>query len=129
MPLLTKKDILVPRTLKYKDLSIPEWGGDIRIQELTAAQREEMEELFTASNGALKSGKVRVTCLAMSIVDENGKRLFGRKDIEDLNAQSGNVVIFIHNEILSLNKINVGDADEIEKNSEAEAETEDSSSA
>lgn len=42
--LLTREQILKAQDRTYKDVSCPEWGGKVRIQSLSGAERDQFEE-------------------------------------------------------------------------------------
>lgn len=91
MSLLTRAAILGADDLKTVDVPCPEWGGDVRLRALTAAQKDD----FDASLGEFKDGgrvvnlhNMRAKLLALCIVDDSGAPIFTATDVEQLGAKS-----------------------------------------
>jgi hypothetical protein len=88
---LTKNDILKQKKLKTEIVDIPEWGGSIIVQEMTAAQRDSFEA-WTLSQGEGNTKGMRVAILIHTVVDENGKQIFTDLDMPDLAKKSGVII-------------------------------------
>ena len=83
MGVLTLATILAANDLKRETVAVPEWGGDVLVQELSATHRE---EVFALTHGKtdIERGRVfRRAILARALVDENGAPMFS--DAEGLN--------------------------------------------
>lgn len=92
MSLLTRAAILAAEDLKSIDVPCPEWGGDVRLRSLTAAQKDDFDaslgEFNAAGTRVVNLHNMRAKLLAVSIVGEDGEPLFTATDIESLGAKS-----------------------------------------
>jgi hypothetical protein len=101
MPVLNREAIFaaLPK-LKQEDVDCPEWGGSVRVRELTAAQREEMQILMTKAgfgdngNQEWRRG-MNARLVIMAAIDENGQAIFEMDDqtVKQLSASSGDTVL------------------------------------
>lgn len=92
MAMLSREDILAAKDLKYMDLDVPEWGGEVRIKMLTGAERDEFES-STVKMG--KNGKpeqnlanLRARLVSLCLVDDENRPLFSKQDIGHLGMKS-----------------------------------------
>lgn len=86
MAYLSAESILDANDLLSEDVDVPEWGGTVRVQGMTGADRDKFEAGFLDSKGkarpmnqALTDYRARLA--AACIVTEDGKRMF-RSDAE-----------------------------------------------
>ncbi len=117
--LLTKEQILSAEDRKTKEVEVPEWGGNVLISELTAEDRDRFEAEFVDSKS--KKGEnplfnIRARLAALTIVDENGNRLFNDADIKALGKKSGSCLDKIFAVAQKINGIGNNDIEEIAKN-------------
>ena len=131
MALLTRNQILEAKDIKTKDIEVPEWGGTIRIKQLSAKEYNDItmnmvnirkmaakqlsskknsdENLEDAINEmAIKNQKILL--IIKSIVDENMKPLFTEADMELLYQKNTNVIDKIIAEIEEFNAVSSEDA-------------------
>lgn len=131
MALLNRNQILEAKDIKTKDIEVPEWGGTIRIKQLSAKEYNDItmnmvnirkmaakqlssrknanENLEDAINElAIKNQKILL--LIKSIVDENMKPLFTEADMELLYQKNANVIDRIIAEIEEFNSVSTEDA-------------------
>ena len=87
MALLNKAAILGQTALKTEDVSVPEWGGDVRVRELTGAERDALE-MSVAGGDKTNLQNMRARMVAMACVDEDGNRLFSDADAVKLGKLS-----------------------------------------
>jgi hypothetical protein len=100
MALLGKQQINQAVDRKWEDVPVPEWGGDVRLMELTAADRGYIEAGSVVANGQTPQLKVdslkayRERLVGMAMVDENFNRLYSNKEIAagELGTKSGAVI-------------------------------------
>ena len=85
--LLSKSAILGAADLKHEDVSVPAWGGTVRIRAMTGMERDAFRTSI-ASEAGVPVGRFSAALLAATIVDEFGVRLFTVDDIEALQAKS-----------------------------------------
>ena len=118
MQLLNKQQILGAEDRGGKTVEVPEWGGAVRLTELTAADFNDLASF--AQRNPEKSGaetRYRERFLARCIVDEHGTRLFTDEDIETLSGKCGRVVQRLFVEAQKVNALDAAAIGDAEKNS------------
>ena len=108
MAFLSKNAILAADDYKYGTVSVPEWGGEVRVRGLTAYEQSIVAKLVTDE----KKSEVTLKVVQFGCVDENGERLFSSADVDQLKTKSFSVIQRLGEKILKLTGI--GDADEVE---------------
>lgn len=94
MPILDRNQILAANDITIELLPVPEWGGEVYVKTISAAERGLLEARMVemGRDGQPKNIKLEnlTTYIAfLSICDETGKRLFtSQKDIEELGKKS-----------------------------------------
>ena len=121
MSTLSRDDILSADDLKIKKMSVPEWGGDIYVRQLNSAQKDSFEASIINGDMSgkkmnLENAKARLAVL--TICDEKGKRLFSKRDVEELGKKSGVVLSQIFTVAQDLNSITDTQIEELAGNSE-----------
>ena len=124
MALLTRNQILEAKDIKTKTISVPEWGGDIMIKQLSAKDYNDIEmsqinikkirakQLFqnkdidvdfeeVINDNAIKNRNIML--IVKSCVDENMQPLFDEADVELLASKNVNVIDRIVAEIIEFN--------------------------
>lgn len=91
MGLLTRDVILQANDLPTEEVEVPQWNGSVRVRALTGAERDAFEQSIVEQKG--KSTKMNLTNLraklvALTIVDEEGKRIFSDADARLLGEKS-----------------------------------------
>ena len=121
MALLNREAILAANDLPTKDVSVPQWGGTVRVRSLTGAERDqfEMDMIAARRDGQVAPSNVRARYAAMCIVGEDGQNLFTATDIEALGRKSAAALDRVYQEILSFNALTDDDVDELVGNSAA----------
>jgi hypothetical protein len=84
---LTRDEILKAQDLRTEEVYVPEWGGTVIVKSLTGTERDLFED-SVISSGRRDFKGVRARLAALSIVDENGKRLFTFEEAEKLGEKS-----------------------------------------
>lgn len=100
MALLGKQQINESVDRKWEDVPVPEWNGEVRLMELSAADRGYIEAGSVVANGETPQLKVeslkvyREKLVGMAMVDENFERLYSNKEILAgvLGKRSGQVI-------------------------------------
>jgi len=82
--MLTKEQILSADDLRHVDVDVPEWGGTIRLQTITARDRQKFHSGGT--KGAMDDFMERF--IVACAIDEKGKLLFNSEDVKALSAKS-----------------------------------------
>lgn len=124
MALLTKDQILSADRKKSKDVKVPEWGGSVRLQELSASDRDlwESEQITVSPDGSgakFNPKHARARLIVRSLVDENGRRLFTDDEVAAVGSLSASTAQKLFNEARKLNAISNEDIKELEGNSDA----------
>lgn len=125
MALLGKKQIDDAVDRKWEDVPVPEWGGEVRIMELSSADRGYIEAGTVVAQGSTASVRVeslktyRERLVAFGLVDENFERLYTNKQIEELGKKSGKVIERLAAKVQELSGMGRFAVKEAEGNSEA----------
>ncbi|MCI0384591.1 hypothetical protein [Streptomyces sp. CNQ085] len=120
---LSAEQILGAPDLKTEDVPVPEWGGTVRVQELSGADRDKFESSFVTTSGgqavAVDSGGLvgfRARLAAASIVDENGKRMFrSDAEVKRLGAKSAAALQRVCEAAMRLSGLTEQDVEELVK--------------
>jgi hypothetical protein len=100
MALVTKAQINAAVDRKWEDVPVPEWGGDVRLMALSAADRGYIEAGSVVANGQTPQLKVeslkvyREKLVGMAMVDENLERMYTNKEIAagELGKKDGAII-------------------------------------
>ncbi len=125
--MLTKEQILAADDLPRETITIPEWGGDVTLQRLTAAEWNRWQTLNFLGQEAMtegdhEKGMAGMTLLViLSLVDESGAQIFEDTDENraDLARKSMASLRTIFDKALEINGKTAEAKEESEKNSEA----------
>ena len=85
---LTRDAILAISDLKYEDVDIPEWGGSVRVRELTAMERNKLGADFAKGGAQAIPPDFYPKIAATVIVNQNGKSVFTEGDTTRLGEKS-----------------------------------------
>ena len=125
--MLNKDAILKADDLPRETVEVPEWGGEVAIRALTAAERDAYEEsLFTTTgsgkNLTLKSNlaNAKAKLVAKCLVDADGSAVFDsvREAEKVLGGKSARALNRLYDVARKLSGISDEDMDELVKNSE-----------
>jgi len=127
MALLGKQQINQAVDRKWEDVPVPEWGGEVRLMELSAADRGYIEAGSVVANGQTPQLKVeslkvyREKLVGMAMVDENFERLYSNKEIAagELGKRSGAVIERLAAKVQELSGMGKYAVKEAEGNSDA----------
>jgi hypothetical protein len=122
--LLSKDQILASDRKKTVDVHVKEWGGDVRLQELSASDRDMWENesfvLNAEGTGAKFNPKhARARLVVRCIVDDKGRRMFTDDEVAAIGSLSAATVQRLFNAARKLNAISDDDLSELEGNSDA----------
>lgn len=119
---LTRDDILGVNDLPYEDVLIPEWGNRyVRVRTLTGAERDAFEQSIIEQRGKkvrMKLNNIRARLVALTVIDENGNRVFSDEDAEWLGKKSAAALDRIYTVAQRLNGFRKEDIEELEGNSD-----------
>ena len=119
MPLLSKDQILSASDLPTRDVSVPEWGGTVRVRTLNGAERDAWEASIVADREKQSIANVRAKFAALVIVDEQGNRLFNEYDVSLLARKSSKALSRVLVEGQKLSGLTNDDMEELAKTSGA----------
>lgn len=124
MSLLTKSQILAADRKKSVDVPVKEWGGSVRLQELSASDRDmwENESFALDAEGRPKFNPkhARARLVVRCLIDGEGKRMFTDDEVASIGSLSAATVQKLFNAARKLNAITEGDMRELEGNSDAD---------
>jgi len=127
MALVTKAQISAAVDRKWEDVSVPEWGGEVRLMALSAADRGYIEAGSVVANGQNPQLKVeslkvyREKLVGMSMVDENLERVYTNKEIAagELGKKDGAIIERLAAKVQELSGMGRFAVKEAEGNSDA----------
>jgi hypothetical protein len=95
MAILKRDDILKAPDQVVEVVAVPEWGGEVCVRSLSAAERDRLEASMVKVRGKERSvnlENVRAKMLSMAVCDEDGKRLFSEADVRELGGKNAAAV-------------------------------------
>jgi hypothetical protein len=119
MPYLTREQILNANDLPAEDVEVPEWGGVVRVRALTGAERDAFEAAIIKVRGKrvdFHLENARALLVAMSVVDEDGNRLFSDEDVKALGRKSAAALDRVASVAMRLSGLTQEDLEELTKN-------------
>ena len=117
--MLSRDQILGADDLKTSEVSVPEWGGVVRVKMMTAGERDEWEALvyLDKKGGQEQSPKdIRAKLVVFTCVDEQGARLFTVDDIPALTKKSAVAMNRLWAAASKMNRVMAADVTDLEKN-------------
>jgi hypothetical protein len=118
MNLLSKDQILQADDRRYEIVSVPEWGGDVRIRSLSGAERDQYEAGLTRQVGntqKIDARNARAKLVALSVCDENGQPVFDAKDVIGLGNKSSAALQRLFDAAMRLSGFTEDDMKELEE--------------
>lgn len=118
--LLSKDDILKADDLKSEVVSVPEWGGDVRVRALSGTERDAYEASVMVQRGrdvTMNLRNARAKLVAVACVDGNGERLFDDGDVLALGRKSAAALARVFEVAQRLAGLTAEDVEELAKNS------------
>lgn len=116
MALLSKTQILAANDLKTERVSVPEWGGEVIISTLPAAEKDDWDaSVFDGEHRDLDNMRARL--VVRCIVDEKGDRIFDDEDADALGLKSSAAMDRCFEVARRLNKVSDADLEALRKNS------------
>lgn len=88
---LTRDAILKAQDLPTEVVEIPEWNGAVIVRGLTGAERDAFEQSIVEQRGKntrMNLRNIRAKLVALTVVDEEGNRVFSDEDAEALGKKS-----------------------------------------
>jgi len=113
---LTKEQILNSDDLKKELVEFPEWGGEAFVRTLTGTERDLFESKIVGKNGGVNMENLRARLVSLTLVNEEGDRIFTDDDVKELGRKSSSALSRAFNAAQKLNKITDDDVEELVKN-------------
>ena len=126
---LTREEILGADDLITEEVAVPEWSESkiVLVASLVGEDRDRLEQEIVRDRDDSIIDNIREKLCARTIVDKEGKRLFGEEDIALLGKKSGTALDRVFEVAQRINRLTAADIKELEKNS-GETQPEDSTS-
>lgn len=106
---LSRAEILSRTSLRRELVDCPEWGGEVWVREMTAAERDRIEARFAEGGASLEGVRAAIACVCC--VDEDGQALFEATDVPDLEQLSAAPLERIFEVALELSAFTASDVD------------------
>jgi|TARA_R110000824_G_scaffold200835_1_gene384852 hypothetical protein len=116
MSTLSKDAILKADDLKTETVEVPEWGGSVILRELKGSERDHFEEGSLDKKRNVTMANMRARLVALSAIDDKGKRLFNANDVNALGNKSATALNKCFAVACRLSGITDDDVEELEKN-------------
>jgi hypothetical protein len=113
--MLTRAAIFAAEDLKSEIIGVPEWGGSVKVQEMSGALRIRWENAV-AGLGADAGLKILGALVVCSVVDESGEPLFTDADIDALGKKSTAALTRVYNAATKVSGLRPADLDNAVKN-------------
>lgn len=127
MSVLTKEQILAAEDRVTETVPVPEWGGDVIVQSITAHTKEVWEDSLasvTMKNRKVilkqNKGNVRAKLVSLAAIDESGALLFSEQDITALGKKNAAALDRVFEVAKRLAGITDEDVEQLEKNSDSD---------
>lgn len=116
---LSSDDILQTDDLEREAVEVERWGGTVYVRELTGRERDQFEnEILTGdpNDPDVNTENLRARLLVRTLCDEDGNRLFGDDQMDDLADKSGAVLSRLFEKAQELNGMTAEDMEAIAGN-------------
>ena len=107
-PILSREQILAAQDLASEEISVPEWGGTVRVRMMTGAERDALGATLLGADKKVDMSQYRIRLLAACLVDEAGQPLFGPDEVGLLGAKSGVALDRVYRVAERLNDVGAG---------------------
>ena len=114
MTLLGRDQILVGAPLASADVEVPEWGGIVRVREMTAGERDTFDILLVEGQH-LDLRDYRAKLVPATACDEEGRLLFAPGDLDALTKLGAGAMDRLFEASARLNHLTSGDMDALGK--------------
>ena len=120
MALLTKEQINEIDDRPTLEVEIPEWGGSVLIRTLSAAQVDDFGASMLDKNGnATKLQNLHARFAALVLVNEDRSPMYTEQQTAQLGNKSAKSLTRVWDAGRKFNKMDAGDVESAEENSEA----------
>lgn len=115
--ILTKDQILQANDIRTEEVDVPEWGGKVIVRTMSGAERDQLEASVITKPGERNLENLRAKIVALSVVDENGNRLFSLENVRELTKKSARALDRVFAVAQRLSGFRPKDVEELTKNS------------
>lgn len=116
--ILTKDEIFGADDLKREKVDVPEWNGSVWVRALSGRERDKLETSIIGEDGKRRYDNLRAKLVVLSVVDEEGNRLFAFEDADEVGKKSARAIDRIFTVAQKLSGITPDDVEAMTKNSE-----------
>lgn len=119
MKFLSRDEILQLADRRTEEVDVPEWGCSVRVRELSAADRDELEAMMVKKvNSKIipDTSNQRAKVVVLAVVDENGERLFSVQDVPAIAQKNGRAINRIYEAAVRLGLLQADAVEESAKN-------------
>jgi hypothetical protein len=113
MRFLKIDEIKAADDLKSEEVEVPEWGGKVIVRMMTGRERDAFEASVMLAGKKPNYDNLRARLVALTVIDEEGNRLFSEKDIEWLGQKSAAALEKIFDVSQRLNAIREQDVEDL----------------
>ena len=117
MAILPADLILQADDLPRELVAVPEWGGEVYVRCMTAAERDDWESsvISLEKGGKTKTDmrNLRAKLVARTVCDEKGERLFSDAQVKELGGKSAAALDRLYSVAARLSAITKSDEDEL----------------
>lgn len=115
---ILSRDAILGAKLAQETVDVPEWGGSVIVRCLTGAERDAYDAWrfrraidTEHSLDKINNMNVRAQLASMTMIDEEGARLFSAADVEELGKRDGAALDRVYNVAQRLSKLVATEAD------------------
>lgn len=119
--ILTREEILSKTKLRAELVTVAEWGGTVRVRELTGAERDQYEASLVKmqkgnASADLTMDNARARLVALATIGDDGRSLFSDADVIALGKLSAAALSRVFDVAARLSKITASDIEELAGN-------------
>lgn len=114
--LLTADAILATTDLQVEEVFIPAWGASVLVKGLNGHERDRFEASIS-TGGKVDLSNIRAKMVALSVVNDQGQRVFTDKHVAQLGLKSAAALDLIFDAARRLSGMKKEDVEQLTKNS------------
>ena len=118
---MDKESILKTEDLPREEVQIPEWRGSVFVRAMSGAERDKFESSVVSLRGKnteINLSNIRAKLTVLTVVDEDGKRLFADSDEKAVGGKSACALDRIFKVAQRLSGLTDKDVEELSENLE-----------
>lgn len=112
MALLDRKTIFGAADIKTQDVAVPEWGGSVRVRQMTVAERNE----FVRKSSEIGASGIGSWLVATLAVNADGTPMFTADDITELEKKNFRNLDLVAKAIMQVNSLGEPEVEAAAKN-------------